>query len=34
MTPQMALLMLIGLAGLYIGIGVLVLAYRLVSRLE
>ncbi|MGI9329991.1 MAG: hypothetical protein ACR2QB_04685 [Gammaproteobacteria bacterium] len=33
-TPQMALLMLIGLAGLYIGFGILFLVYRLVDRLD
>jgi len=33
-TPQLALLMLIALAGLYIGFGVLVLVYRLVHKLD
>ena len=33
-TPQMALLMLVALAGLYIGFGILILVYQLVSRLE
>lgn len=31
---QMALLMLIGLLGLYVGMGVLVLVYRLTQRLH
>ncbi len=33
-SPQMALLMLMALLGLYFGFGVLVLAYRLVVKLE
>jgi len=33
-TPQMALLMLIGLAGLYIGFGILFLVHRFVDRLD
>ncbi len=33
-TPQLALLMLIALAGLYIGFGILFLVHRLVDRLE
>ena len=33
-SPQVALLMLIALLGLYFGVGVLVVAYRLVVRLE
>ena len=33
-TPQMALLMLIGLAGLYIGFGILFLVHRIVDRLD
>ena len=33
-TPQLALLMLIALAGLYIGFGILILAHRLIDRLD
>ena len=33
-TPQMALLMMVALAGLYIGFGILILVYQFVSRLE
>jgi uncharacterized membrane protein len=33
-TMQLALLMLVGLVGLYFGLGVLVLVYRFVSRLD
>jgi xanthosine utilization system XapX-like protein len=33
-TPQRALLMLIALAGLYIGFGILILVRRLIDRLD
>jgi hypothetical protein len=33
-TPQMALLMLIALFGMYVGFGVLVAVYRFMSKLE
>jgi hypothetical protein len=33
-TPQMALLMMMALAGLYVGLGILVLARRLVDKLD
>jgi uncharacterized membrane protein len=33
-TPQMALLMFIGLFGLYFGVGVLIAVYRFVSKLD
>ncbi len=33
-TVQMAMLMFIGLLGLYIGFGVLIAAYRFVSKLQ
>lgn len=33
-TPQMAALMGIALTGLYVGFGILIAAYRLVSKLE
>jgi len=31
---EMALLMMVGLLGIYIGFGILILAYRLVQKLE
>jgi len=33
-TPQLGLLLLIALAGLYVGFGILILAYRLISKLD
>lgn len=33
-TPQMALLMLVALFGLYVGFGVLIAVYRFMSKLE
>jgi uncharacterized membrane protein len=33
-TPQMALLMFVGLFGLYFGVGVLIAVYRFVSKLD
>ncbi|UCG71995.1 MAG: hypothetical protein JSV45_12145 [Chromatiales bacterium] len=33
-SPQLALLMLVALAGLYIGFGILVLVHRLIHRLD
>ena len=33
-TPQLALLMLVALVGLYCGVGVLIAVYRFISRLE
>ncbi len=33
-TPQMAMLMFVALLGLYFGFGVLIAAYRFVSRLQ
>lgn len=33
-TPQLALLMLVALVGLYCGFGVLIAVYRFISRLE
>lgn len=33
-SPQLALLMLIALAGLYIGFGILMLVYRLIHKLD
>ena len=33
-TPQLALLMLVALVGLYFGFGVLIAVYRFISRLE
>ena len=33
-TPQLALLMLVALAGLYIGFGILVLVHRLIHKLD
>lgn len=33
-TIEMAILMLIGLLGIYIGFGILIFAYRLVRKLE
>jgi hypothetical protein len=33
-TPQLALLMLVALVGLYFGFGVLIAVYRFISKLE
>ena len=33
-TPQMAVLMGVGLLGLYMGFGILIAAYRFVSKLD
>lgn len=33
-SPQLALLMLTALAGLYIGFGILMLVYRLIHKLD
>jgi len=33
-TPQMAMLMFVGLLGLYVGFGVLIAVYRFISRLQ
>lgn len=33
-TAEMAILMLIGLLGIYIGFGIMIFAYRLVQKLE
>jgi len=33
-TPQMAMLMFVGLLGLYVGFGVLIAVYRFTSKLE
>jgi len=33
-TPAMSLLMLVALLGLYVGFGILIAVYRLVSKLE
>jgi hypothetical protein len=33
-TPQIALLMLVALVGLYFGFGVLIAVYRFISKLE
>lgn len=34
LTPQMAVLMGIGLLGLYVGFGILIGVYRLISKLD
>jgi hypothetical protein len=34
LTPEEALLMLVGLLGLYVGFGILILIYRLINKLE
>ena len=34
MSPQMALLLFVGLFGLYFGVGVLIAVYRFVSKLD
>jgi xanthosine utilization system XapX-like protein len=33
-TPQMALLMFVGMLGLYVGFGALIAVYRFISKLE
>jgi hypothetical protein len=33
-TPQMAMLMFVGLFGIYFGVGVLIAVYRFVSKLD
>jgi len=33
-SPQLALLMLVGLVGLYFGFGVLIAVYRFISKLD
>ncbi|MFT7653066.1 MAG: xanthosine utilization system XapX-like protein [Limisphaerales bacterium] len=33
-TPEQALLLLVGLFGLYIGFGILIVVYRLINKLD
>lgn len=33
-TPQMAILMFVGMLGLYVGFGALIAVYRFISKLE